>query len=289
MVSIHNYEKTFERTLERIREAKDISENNKKHIIGFKNNLQSDGIGLAKVNRYLFDLFKFNKILKKPFEKANKEDLRRVVSELYNEDLSELTRRGFKIMLRKFYCYIRGIEEKGVYPDEVRWMKMTMGQKHSKLPEELLNEEDVKKIIRACTNIRDKAFIATLAESGCRISEIGTMQIKHISFESYGARLTITGKTGARKILIINSTPYLQEWLNNHPKNDNPEAFLWMHPKTGLIKYARLTEILKKSAREAGIKKRVYPHLLRHSRATQLASIMSDSQLKPNFDRYSLN
>ncbi len=280
MVGIHNYERAYEKSKERIANSKEISEENKKYIFGFCNYLLSEGIGVAKINRYLCDLIRLNRHYKKDFKEANKEDLRKVVSLVIQEPISEETKKGFKIMLRKFYCYLRGFEEKGVYPDEVKWMKMELGTKHRKLPEELITEDEAKAIVQACTNIRDKALIASLAESGCRISEIGTMKVKHVSFEEYGARLSVTGKTGARKILIINSAPYLQEWINSHPNNFNPDSYLWVNSNNELLCYNRITAILKKAARKAGIKKRIHPHLLRHSRATQLASIMSDAQMK---------
>ena len=279
-MGIHNYEQRFNRTLERINTSKEISKCNKAVIIRFKDYLLSEGIGIAKIERYFGDLMKFNRLLGKPFEKATKDDIRRVVSAIHQEPLSEETKRCFKIMLRKFYRMIRGVEEKGSYPDEVRWMSLELGVKHRKLPEELLNEDEIKLLIRACKNSRDKALIACLAESGCRISEIGLLKIKHISFEQYGARLSVNGKTGARKVLIINSVPYLQEWLNSHPESNNPESFIWCNPRSRLLTYHRLSAILKTAARQAGIRKRVHPHLLRHSRATKLAGIMSDSQLK---------
>ena len=280
MVSIHNYEQRFKRTLTRISEASDISEGNRKIAIKFKDYLLSEGIGLAKIERYLGDILKFNRMLAMPFEKAGKEDIRRVVSAVHQEIWSEETKRCFKIMIRKLYCFIRGVERGEGYPDEVRWMKMELGVKHRKLPEELLTEEEVKALVQACKCVRDKALFATLAESGCRVSEVGLMKIKNVSFETYGARISITGKTGSRKILIINATPYLQEWINSHPENENSEAFLWISNQGSLLCYARIIAILKHAALKAGIKKRVHPHLLRHSRATQLASIMSDSQLK---------
>jgi integrase/recombinase XerD len=83
-----------------------------------------------------------------------------------------------------------------------------------------------------------------------------------------------------RKILVINCTPYLQEWINQHPFNNDPESPLWVQDNGKLLCYARITAILKQAVKSAGIKKRVYPHLFRHSRATLLANIMSDSALK---------
>lgn len=178
---------------------------------------------------------------------------------------------------------MRGIIRKGEYPPEVAWISIGIPLKDRKMPDELISEEEAKAIIRAGDNVRDKALISVLADSGARISEIGLMKIKHISFETHGARLSITGKTGARKILVISSAPYLQNWINQHPYNNNPEAFLWFNPQGQVLTYARIAAILKKAANKAGIQKKVHPHLLRHSRATQLAKVMSEAALKQYF------
>ena len=115
------------------------------------------------------------------------------------------------------------------------------------------------------------------------MSEIGMMKIRHVGFEAHGARLSISGKTGARKILVVYSTPYLQQWINLHPHNSDPDAYLWYNPKGGVLCYTRIATILKKAALRAGINKRVHPHLLRHSRATQIASVMSEAAMKQYF------
>ena len=72
---------------------------------------------------------------------------------------------------------MRGCNKDDPHPPEVKWMSLKLAHKHSKLPEELLTEEDFIAIIRNCDTIRDKALISTIAESGARVGEIGTMQI----------------------------------------------------------------------------------------------------------------
>lgn len=283
-MDIHNYKGQFERTLVRLKNSTSISEENKKVIFAFKDYLLSEGIGLAKINRYLIDAMKYGSMLHKPIKKADKDDIRKVMAEMEQTDLSAQTKKGFKVMLRKFYRFIRGTQKKGEYPEEVRWLSIHVSENHRKLPEELLTGDEIISIIQKCPNLRDKALIATLAESRCRVSEIGTMKIKHVSIEEYGARLTVSGKTGMRKILVIRSMPYLQEWINRHPDNANPESYLWVNYSDGeFLCYTRIAAILKEAAKKAGIKKRVYPHLLRHSRATELASIMSDAAMKHYF------
>jgi len=78
----------------------------------------------------------------------------------------------------------------------------------------MFTEEDTKNMINAAENPRDKAFIAVLYESGCRIGEMPFLRLKHIKFDQYGAQLLGDGKPGYRRIRIIASAPYLTEWIN---------------------------------------------------------------------------
>ena len=69
-----------------------------------------------------------------------------------------------------------------------------------KLPEELLTEEEIQKMISSCANLRDRALVSVLYESGCRIGEIGNLRIKDVLFDEYGAKIDVLGKTGARRV-----------------------------------------------------------------------------------------
>src|SRR3989344_230993 len=286
--NIHNNEGALKRTLERIKGSGFILKNNKEIMLKFKENLKSMNMSDATINRSLYSLMKLDELLRKPFPEANKDDIKAVIAR-FNERqpngkfLKEESKKKLKIHIRAIYCFIKGIEKKGVYPEEVDWISISMPKNSKKLPEELLTEEEINSIIKHCKTTRDRALVATLADSGCRISEIGTMRIKHVSFEGYGARLIVNGKTGMRKILVINCVPYLQEWINMHPNNSDPDSFLWCDSNKNLLSYARMSDILKRSAKNAKIKKRIYPHLLRHSKATNLAPIMSEAGMKQYF------
>lgn len=137
-MDIHNYKARFERTLQRIKEADDISKENKETLLKFKDYGLSEGIGLAKLERY-----KYTRMLKKPILKAKKENIRAIIAELEQQDLSAETKLCFKIAVRRLHRFIRGIEKKGVYPDEVSWISTHLTENHHKLPEELLTEEEI--------------------------------------------------------------------------------------------------------------------------------------------------
>lgn len=283
MENIHNYESQLKGVVERIQNSENILEVNKKTILRFKEFLLSENLSPSRIISYLNHALKYARMMNKPFSDADKDDIREIIANLNQLGLSENTKKGFKITLKRLYRFMKGITQAGVYPKNVEWLSVTIRNNHNKMPEELLTEEEVIEIIKKCKTLRDRALISVLAESGCRISEIALMKIRSVSFEEYGARLHVNGKTGMRKILIVNSSPYLQEWINQHPNNDDPNAYLWFNPRSEVLSYTRIAYILKSAVRNAGIKKRVYPHLFRHSRATFLSNLMSDGAMNYYF------
>jgi integrase/recombinase XerD len=282
-MDIYKRDKTLNRVLERIEKELPFSERNKEIAMKFKNELLSQNIGLAKVCRYLQDIIWLNKHFHKDFDSATKEDIKELIANMNQSGFSEGTKKGIKIMLRKLYRYLRGVEEKGKYPPEVDWYTLTIPQCKSKLPEELLTEEEMKNLILAGRNERDRALLATLCETGARVGEIGTMRINSVAFEKIGAKITISGKTGSRKILVIGCSTYLNNWINHHPYRSDSRMPLWVKTDGSVFTYTRIAAILRAAAKKAGIKKRVHPHLLRHSRATIMANKMTDAQMKHYF------
>ena len=145
----------------------------------------------------------------------------------------------------------------------------------------MLTEDDIKKLINEADNSRDKAFVAVLYETGCRIGEISELKIKNISFDDIGARLSINGKTGPRRIRIISSVPYLTEWINMHPMKDDMNSWVWITMKEKKqLKYEGIRKLLIKLKKKSGVKRAVNPHNFRHSRATYLAQYLTEAQMK---------
>ncbi len=132
-------------------------------------------------------------------------------------------------------------------------------------------------MMNACMNSRDRAMISFIYESGARIGEVRSMRVKDVSFDEYGAIVWLPeSKTQKRKLRIVYSARYLSEWLSDHPLKDEADAPLWIK-LTGrnamkAMEYADIRVQIKKIAKRAGIKKRIYPHLFRHTRATRLLS-----------------
>ncbi len=125
--------------------------------------------------------------------------------------------------------------------------------------------------------------MACLYETGCRIGELLFLRLKHAVIDQYGAQLRVSGKTGARRLRIILSVPYLTAWLNRHPQKEEPSARLWCNSKGRVMSYGGMRSMLDRLGRRAGVKKALNPHMFRHSRATHLANHLTEAQMKEYF------
>lgn len=163
--------------------------------------LKAQGIKEGRLFKYAYSLIQINKFLGKDFDMAYKEDIIGVVGKIENnERYSDWTKREYKIILRKFYKWLRQTED---YPPEVKWIKIKDIKINEKLFGKILTKEEVEKLANTCENPRDRALILVLFESGCRIGEILPLKIGDVRFDNYGIKFVVSGKTGSRWIRIF--------------------------------------------------------------------------------------
>ena len=261
-IDIHNYENDFKTVMVKLHSS-DISAKNKNLIEKFGNFCFASSIGKPRVIKYTWTLKKLALWLKKDFDKATKDDIEKVVVTIQKiNDYSEWTKRDFNVTLKKFYKWLKG---NGEFPPEVKWLSTKVSQSKIKLPGQdgLLTEDDIKKVIEAADHPRNKALISMLYESGCRIGELASLHLNNVAFDEKGAVLTVLGKTGARRIRIVASVPYLITWVNFHPMKDEPKAPLWVNigavNNRKYMQYGTIRSVLHDIFVKAGIKKRFNP------------------------------
>ena len=216
------------------------------------------------------------------FLNPSKDDLKKVMIKL-NGGYSEWTRDTYIKMLKKFY---RKTLPKRKF--EALFEGIKIKQPRQKIQQsDLITIEEYRAMVDACNNARDRAIISTLYDSGCRIGELLLMKISNLRFDNYGGLLVVPfqGKTGTRQVRIIgDSVPYLRAWLDNHPSRNDLNAPLFCNISEGIrgraMTYDDVRKALKSALKRAGIKKRIYPHLFRHTRASILASRVAEAPLE---------
>lgn len=252
-------------------------------VLRFYGDLQADSYSLSRIDKYLVTLVSISRRLSKPFKTATKKDIKNFVIELEKSDYSDWTKHDQKLILRRYMRWLK----KGKTVD---WIKIKQ-PKNGQLPEETLSEGDIKAIASSAYTTRDKAFVLALYESGARIGELLPVKLKHLNFDQHGAVLMVTGKVGDRRIRLVASSLPLQNWIEEHPAKNNPEAYLWCkipmpnNPKwvNEHLSYGFITRLLKELAVKAGVKKKVNPHAFRHARATFMARHLKEPEMREFF------
>ncbi len=281
MESIHNYEKSLEGITKRIELAEAITQQNKILITKFRNECFANNISLARIVRYMYCLRDLAIWIKKDFDKCNIDDIKSLIALIERmSNYSPRTKYEYRTTIKKFYKWLRQKDS----PEEVAWISLNFKKNNDKLPSELLTEQNIMEMVKVSKSSRDRALIISLYESGCRVGEFLKMKMKDLIFEKPGCIFMVNGKTGGRRIRVISSEPYIIDWINKHPDNNNPNAFLWLENKSlDMLQYAAFCKVLRVHAKRAEIKKKVNPHNFRHARATYLANKFTEQQLKVFF------
>ena len=287
-----DFEKTLSALL--IRTNTNLSKENAKMLLDFQKDLTLQSITTVRIIKYLQGLYTLSNENQIEFNQATKDQIEDVAfSIMRSKKYKNWTKKDFIQTLKRFFKWLRhkkgyptdyadktlaGIKiEADEYPIEVKSLKAPTASKCRETPsrEDLLTEDDVKKLIDATKHPRDKALISTIYESASRIGEIGTIRIRDVKFDEYGAILNLIGKTGQRPVRIVASTQSLRIWLENHPARKNRDAPVWVnignHNNGKPMRYTGIRKVIQTLLHESGIKKDAHPHLFRRSRLTHLA------------------
>lgn len=135
---------------------------------------------------------------------------------------------------------------------------------------DVLSIEEVERMINTATEIRNKALIALIYSSGLRLNETASLKPDDIYMSTMQVHVTDTKTHRDRwTILSLTALRYLKEYWHSY---DIPreKLFVSLISPHNPLKGSGIEIMIRTVARDAGIKKRVYPHLLRHSFATHL-------------------
>ena len=145
------------------------------------------------------------------------------------------TYNTYRIYLIRFFkwLYYPDIEpDKRPKPEVIENISMLKRKEQSIYkPTDLWTEEDDILFLRYCPSKRIKCYHAISRDTSCRPHEILKLRIKDIVFKTAGnhqyAEVLVNGKTGTRHIPLINSIPYLKDYLDHeHPQSGNPNSVL---------------------------------------------------------------
>jgi site-specific recombinase XerD len=286
MVDLYNSVAQLESKVQEIKDSKELSPRNKELLLKYEESMVVDGLKPIRTLKVIRVTGYLAKWFAKDLDTVTKEDVDRIRAKINTSSYAEATKRDFLVCLKRFYKWQNGGED---YPDIVKRIKTTGKEDRKKLPEGMFTPGEVRRLLDATTNIRDEAIISVLYESGFRAGEFLNIKLQDINFDKEDfADIKVTGKTGSRVVTLFKAVPSLLRWMQSHPYKDKPSADLWVLLRKRNDTYSNigaggLRKILIVTAKRAKINKKIHPHLLRHSIATEDAKHMTVYQLMQKY------
>jgi site-specific recombinase XerD len=165
-----------------------------------------------------------------------------------------------------------------------RPLKLGRTRKPQTLPvKEILTEGEIARILVETKDSREKAMVGTLVYCGCRNKEVCQLKVQDIDLENNLVRV-LGGKFNKDRIIPISNEYYkiVLDYLKDYPREKENYLFSTLIGGRQYSGWA-LRQRIRVVAKRAKIRKRVYPHLLRHSFITHLiergANIVAVQQL----------
>ena len=275
--------------LDKLENLEYISEKNFEHLEEFVRFLQVDGD--ISENRVYWYISKF-KMLHKKFiddetvlKKCDKDEIAFIVARLEDSDYSEWSKEGFKTSIKKFFNthyehkFDRSMRVKKILDSDALEKRENIENKRDI---EAIEPSEIMEMVDEAENPRNKLMPLFMFETGARIGEVlglrgaEGIRLKDVELKQKYAEVEVetlkNDKKGPKELQLTRSVGLLQEWLEKHPRSDNPEAHLFVNIGSKYrgkgMSEKNFADVLRELADKAGIEKPIRNHVFRHSSAT---------------------
>ncbi len=188
----------------------------------------------------------------------NEMDVRKYLQKLVQEGKSNSYINLSINSIKFFYEVVHGMPN--------RFYSIERPRKEKQLPE-VLSQEEVLAIIENTNNIKHKCIVGLLYSSGLRRGELLNLAVTDIDSKRM-AVIIRNGKGKKDRHSIL--SPSLLKDLKIYYKEYRPSNYLFESPKGTKYSGTSVLNIVDSASKNAGISRKVTPHMLRHSFATHL-------------------
>jgi integrase len=182
----------------------------------------------------------------KPFQQLSKQEILGYLNSLRKPTSADPLQKwigSYNNRLRyyaKFFRWLYNQDEpdyqKRKTPPCIRGLRqLARADKSSYKPSDLWDGREHAVFLRYCPSARDRCYHAMANDMSARPRELLNLKIKDIVFKvteeegiQYAEVLIRGGKTKPRTLPMIDSIPYLKEWLRQHPSGGNPNSWLFV-------------------------------------------------------------
>jgi integrase/recombinase XerD len=252
----------------------EISVHNSSLLTSFSYHLQVEkGSSLNTISAYSSDLKDLLNYIQKPIEKIHENDVIDYMVTLQQMGMANSAISRKRSAVRAFFKFLKEEEIDFILDvDEVPAVKYSQ-----KLPD-VLSVNEMLKLLDSlnsdtATGRRNKAMLELMYASGLRVSEVINLTIHDIYWEEKIVRVVGKGNKQRAVPVAEESLQFVEQYYpqaRGELAKEKETATFFLNRFGNKLSRMGVWKILEKSAKEAGIKKHISPHSIRHSFATHL-------------------
>lgn len=206
--------------------------------------------------------------------------LNRTIEGKQGDNLKKSTQNYHLIALRSFLKYLSKRDIKSLAPEKIELARQ---------PERSVEFLEIEELVRlldapvqgkkggefSLVRLRDKAILEMLFSTGLRVSEIANLEIESVNLKR--DEFTVRGKGDKPRIIFLSDDA--RQWIKAYltkRQDMSPHLFV-SHDRakkrrddSGPLTPRSIERIVKKYGKTAGITKKITPHTMRHTFATDL-------------------
>lgn len=208
--------------------------------------------------------------LQKNYTDMTVSDLRYFLAYEKSRGVSNRTLENTRVQISSFFTWL--LDEELINKNPCRSIAPIKFTKEVKLP---FSAIEIDAIRSACKNKKERAIVEFLLSSGVRVSELCTIRISDINFDTLSI-IVKEGKGSKQRTVYINelASKHLVEYLTARNVNGD---YLFYNKKKQPLNPGGVRHLLKTIEERAGITN-VHPHRFRRTFATGMANRGMDIQ-----------
>lgn len=135
----------------------------------------------------------------------------------------------------------------------------------------VLSVEEVRAILKAAPNERDRAILEVLYGCGLRVSEVCSLKISEVYLKDMFVKVMGKGSKERLVPMAPSTASAIMDYLSVRPESDaGCEDVLFLNRFGRALSRVAVFKMVKSVALVAGVEKNLSPHTFRHSFATHL-------------------
>jgi len=228
-------------------------------------------------------------------ERITTDDLRRYVARMHDTGLSPYMILTRTRAMKRLFAWL---EEEGRIEDNPA-RRIKVPRPKEKRPKALAFEDFLALLATTrkggLADLRDRAIMMMLYDTGCRAGGLCGLRVQDVDLENGLAWVTEKGGKGRYVMFTERTAEALAAWLEVRPAAETDHVFVGLK-KPDPLTPSGLWQILRRRAREAGVKGPCNPHAFRHGFAKAylmgggdlgtLADLMGHSSVEVTKDYY---